>query len=467
MKTLLKKADGSVTDVTEVTGELTFSGSSKESARVFETEMLRPNINPLLPGAPVTLGDTVEVLDGNHNIFMGVLWDIEADDNNIGASVTCYDMAVYLNKNEPKEQVFTNQTPQDITAAICKEFGLKVGELAKGDPVTVNGRGQKAYDVIMQAYTKQHDKDGKQYKLLAKGDVISVVESGTKHPIVLEELSEPLPGKVLGLSYRQSMDELVNAITAVDEEKEDESKENEDATSQEQYGKIQKLMRGDADQLSGAMEKAKTVAEVEVVADWDMVTGVSVQLKHALLSGEFYIIADAHHYKDGLHTAELTLSTEYEMDTRTEEQRDSSGEGADGAGMFGAEGDGLATGRWLDPTRGAGYVSQGWPGHEHGNAIDIAAPTGTPLYASDGGTVARAEWDYSYGNVVYINHGNGYQTRYAHIMKDGFAVRYGQKVTRGQLIAYMGSTGNSTGPHIHFEILRNGYGTYPGPLIGR
>ena len=146
------------------------------------------------------------------------------------------------------------------------------------------------------------------------------------------------------------------------------------------------------------------------------------------------------------------------MDKRTEGQAEDSQEE-----FPGGEGDGQATGKWLDPTRGAGVVSQG--PHYHGNAIDIAAPIGTPLYASDGGTVSHAGWMGSYGNVVFVNHGNGYQTRYAHM--SSIDVSNGQKVSRGQMIGRMGSTGNSTGSHIHFEILRNGVGTYPGPLIGR
>lgn len=466
MKAIISSAEG-IQDVSDKTGELSISTSAKESARCLEADMIEAGLNPLLPGAVVALGNTVEILtEEGRSVFKGVVWDKEGSVNEMSFGITAYDMAVFLNKNEPTEQVYTEKTPQDIATQVCKEFGLKPGKLAPGDPVTVNGRGNTGYDIIMIAYTKQHDKDGKNYKLVAEGETIHVIENGEKHPLVLEELTQDLPGKILDLSYRQSMDDLVNAVTAVDESKEDEKTEEEDAQSQETFGRIQKLMRGDAGEVSGVLEKAKTELDVEVIADWDMMTGKSIDVKHRKIAGTFYIIADSHVYSDGIHTATLKLSTEYEMDTKTEGQQDSQIESTeDGDIQSGSteEGDGQSTGKWLDPTKGAGIVSQG--AHYHGNAIDIAAPVGTPLYASDGGTVSQAGFMGSYGNVVFINHAGGYQTRYAHMSSIG--VRNGQNVSRGQVIGQMGSTGVSTGPHIHFEILNNGSGIYPGPLIGR
>lgn len=86
--------------------------------------------------------------------------------------------------------------------------------------------------------------------------------------------------------------------------------------------------------------------------------------------------------------------------------------------------------------------------------IDWATPTGTPVYASCGGTVAKAGWGSGYGYVVYINHEDGRQTRYGHLSK--VLVSAGQSVKQGDRIALSGNTGVSTGPHLHFEILING-----------
>lgn len=88
------------------------------------------------------------------------------------------------------------------------------------------------------------------------------------------------------------------------------------------------------------------------------------------------------------------------------------------------------------------------------SGMDFAASKGTDVYASGDGVVVELERNYwGYGNVVTIDHGYGYQTRYAHLSK--FAVKKGQKVKRGQLVGYVGSTGKATGPHLHYEVLKN------------
>ena len=86
--------------------------------------------------------------------------------------------------------------------------------------------------------------------------------------------------------------------------------------------------------------------------------------------------------------------------------------------------------------------------------IDIAVPTGTPVYASAAGTVIHGGWFGGYGNLVVVDHGNGISTAYAH--NSGYAAGIGQQVVQGQVIAYSGNTGNSSGPHVHFEVRLGG-----------
>ena len=114
-------------------------------------------------------------------------------------------------------------------------------------------------------------------------------------------------------------------------------------------------------------------------------------------------------------------------------------EGAQGSGLF----------QW--PV--LGYISQGyWYGHR---AIDLGAPTGSALLAADGGFVSFAGWtDVGYGYLVVIDHRNGFTTYYGHM--SNIYVYEGQAVERGQVIGAVGSTGYSTGPHLHFEIRYNG-----------
>jgi murein DD-endopeptidase MepM/ murein hydrolase activator NlpD len=86
--------------------------------------------------------------------------------------------------------------------------------------------------------------------------------------------------------------------------------------------------------------------------------------------------------------------------------------------------------------------------------VDLAAPRGTPIYAAGDGMVEKAGWASGYGQFTLIKHTNGYETAYGHQSK--IAVKAGTRVRQGQLIGYVGSTGNSTGPHLHFEVRING-----------
>ncbi|MEG0795570.1 MAG: M23 family metallopeptidase [Odoribacter sp.] len=86
--------------------------------------------------------------------------------------------------------------------------------------------------------------------------------------------------------------------------------------------------------------------------------------------------------------------------------------------------------------------------------MDFSGAVGTPIYATGNGRIASTEIEQGYGKCIEINHGFNYKTRYAHL--SAYNVRNGQTVKRGDIIGYMGNTGMSTGPHIHYEVRRNG-----------
>jgi murein DD-endopeptidase MepM/ murein hydrolase activator NlpD len=125
---------------------------------------------------------------------------------------------------------------------------------------------------------------------------------------------------------------------------------------------------------------------------------------------------------------------------------------------------------WPEPMCGHGCISQGfgcnsywfeqydpdcpYPNRIH-TGIDIAGPWGTPIIAADTGVIYLYPGYYGYGNYIIIIHGHGYSTLYGHLSSFARGMHSGQIVARGSLIAYEGSTGNSTGPHLHFEIRVN------------
>lgn len=111
------------------------------------------------------------------------------------------------------------------------------------------------------------------------------------------------------------------------------------------------------------------------------------------------------------------------------------------------------TGTFGWPT--SGHITCGWLCYPRHYAIDIGNVAGTPIYTSDSGYVVKVGWsEVGYGKMVLIDHGNGFQTLYAHM--HNILVQEGMSVAKGTLIGKMGATGNATGPHLHFEIRENG-----------
>ena len=128
----------------------------------------------------------------------------------------------------------------------------------------------------------------------------------------------------------------------------------------------------------------------------------------------------------------------------------------------GIEGDGVAYGQFIWPSASSRYVTSLFGTRLHPiyhtyrthSGVDIGASYGTNVLAADGGTVTTATYNSAYGNYVIINHGNGTSTLYGHMSK--LLVNAGQSVSQGQVIGLVGSTGLSTGPHLHFEIYVGG-----------
>ena len=138
------------------------------------------------------------------------------------------------------------------------------------------------------------------------------------------------------------------------------------------------------------------------------------------------------------------------------------------AGIAGGATEG-GTGAFSWPVTGTITSPFGWRSNPFGGSpefhqgLDIAAPTGTTVTAAAGGTVIMAQWYGGYGNYILIDHGGGYSTGYGHL--SAIYVSQGQSVSRGQAIGAVGSTGQSTGPHLHFEVRINGKPVDPAPRL--
>ena len=184
----------------------------------------------------------------------------------------------------------------------------------------------------------------------------------------------------------------------------------------------------------------------------------TVQLKILHMNGEEL-------YRERLSAVTDIPATTKIVDCGTKVYR---GNGGNLSGMLGEDGrlDITSVDQMIWPTNATAISSPYGPrssGFHTG--LDINGELGDPIWAALSGTVVSAGWSGNYGNCIVVNHGNGVSTRYAHLSVIG--VSAGQAVSQGQTIGLEGSTGNSTGSHLHFEVLINGSSVDPLLYISR
>lgn len=311
-------------DISDFVAGVVVRGASKECSRSLNFKLLRSDFDETLPKFKIKLGDAItmqEVDDETgaviEEFFKGVVWTKKVADNDVAIDVTCYDKSIYLNNNEPDTQIHTQMSPDAVARKVITELGLIPGELASGAIDDYNLRGLNGYDAIMAAYTKESEKSGKKFKLVFKDDKVNVYEDNQEVDVVLEELDEPVVGKLLNTSYTETLDDVVNEVKAIEDENKDQKKEKKsNPKSQANFGTMQKIVKGKPADIEGIMEDAKKEVSVECIGNWDMVTGKSIYLNSSIVSGKFYILSDEHSLDDAVHTCNLRLSTEYEMDEK-------------------------------------------------------------------------------------------------------------------------------------------------------
>ncbi len=259
------------------------------------------------------------------------------------------------------------------------------------------------------------------------------------------------PGRIL---EARDVAELQRAMTYVQEVL------DEDRLDVENADVLERQIAVDADAL-GTLQDQQTALRVAAEAERDRVGGLVEQQRDLTAQAEAEVErhrlilaqlesdeASARQLIDNLQAESGRL--EDELAARARAARSSGGGGAPPASSGQLQ-------RPVDARAGSpfGYRVHPISGVRKLHAgIDFGAPTGTPIYAADDGRVLSAGVRGGYGNATVIEHGGGLATLYAH--QSRFAVRAGQTVSRGEVIGYVGSTGYSTGPHLHFETRVNG-----------
>ena len=218
-----------------------------------------------------------------------------------------------------------------------------------------------------------------------------------------------------------------------------------------------------ADQKKALESKQAELEELEA-ENQKLIEELNIQSANA----EALIAQNERESQDYLAQLDQLIADRAEQAAREEEERRKAEEeaqknqGSSGGSEYVPSGGGSVDSGDLSfgwPLAGYGYgsITQYYGGMYSGTphkGLDIGVPYGTPIYASESGQVLSAEYHWSWGNNVLIWHNGTYSTRYAHC--SSLAVSAGQYVEKGQVIGYVGSTGQSSGPHLHFEVYQNG-----------
>ena len=228
------------------------------------------------------------------------------------------------------------------------------------------------------------------------------------------------------------------------------------------------------DKIHELGEDEKALAEKREESD-KLLTELYEMSSELLAQDEEYesMVADLHE-QIAKKEQEYQKAKQEEWDREHAHDHDNEG-GNTGGGDSGNSGDSGSTTPsvyFMHPLGGVGVVTcpYGYRNHpitgnySFHNGVDIGAPQGTPILASRSGYVSAAEYNYAYGFMVTVNHMDGFSSLYGHMTS--FCVSAGQYVEQGQVIGYVGSTGISTGPHLHFTIYYNGSTVNPMAYIG-
>lgn len=223
----------------------------------------------------------------------------------------------------------------------------------------------------------------------------------------------------------------------------------------------QSLSKYDRDQLTAFQDVVKQVAEEEQILKEEykeletLQNDLIAKQTHVqtLLSEKNVQISNLEKEMGDNASVLEELIKQAEEERKKQEQQNNGNGGTGGYAPPTSDNIVSGNGQFTHPCPGAVITSTfGWRDFDNSfhKGLDLAAPTGTPTYAADSGTVLYARWSDSAGNWVVIDHGNGFVTKYMH--HDYYTVREGQYVERGQQVGVVGNTGNSFGAHLHFQV---------------
>jgi murein DD-endopeptidase MepM/ murein hydrolase activator NlpD len=461
------------TDISTLVKNVTISGDIKQAGRRCEITF-NNTVNGKTRAVVATVGMGIRVYYNSSEVFRGVLFNSSIDHEG-NHSLTCYDYNYYLTKNADS-LTFTKVTASQIVRFICKKYGIATGVIEDTKYVfpRLIFRNKTLYEIIITALTETEKKTGRKYGLFSISGKLYLREFKSQVTKLIIENGH----NILSARYEESIEDTRTQVRVTGGSEDNPvSVVVRNKTAVDQFGIMQHYEHYDdvkdrakltalANKLLNDLSKTNKTIEVEALGIWSVQSGTAVYVREEMtgVKGGFYVIEDSHTVDaNGKHTMSLRLSATLDLERIDYEEppKESESSGSRGGTSRGNV-PAVTSGGFMRPCIGTitSKFGKRWGKFHYG--VDIAAKGLVPIVAAADGVVTRSYYSSTYGEVIMIRHNIGgkiYETVYAHMRKGSRKYQAGQYVKKGAVIGYMGSTGRSTGQHLHFEIHVGGWNT--------
>lgn len=310
-------------DITDITTNYTWSGSSYQAARTFEFGMVNPAGDKNFKIPNIKVGDVVCFYDGDNKLFHGKVTTRTRTGEAGNTTITCNDFMIHLLRSKGTYK-FKKKKPEQIVKLICKDLKIKTTSLAKtGIKIPkIFFQEKEFYNMILAVYTKAYRKKGKKYMPVMVGDKLSVIEKGKLLKIELNQ------GEGITESeFQETSDSMINKVSIYNEK----NKKIGTLTNKKwmkTYGTFQEAIT--VDKGSGKKEAKNTLTGIEksasitAIGDIRCISGYGLKIHDddSGLTGKFYIENDSHTWENGTHMMTLELAFKNIMDTQDGDTED-------------------------------------------------------------------------------------------------------------------------------------------------
>lgn len=308
-------------DISYLVKKITWSGSRLQVVRKLVFDYVQDDRDALIPILTINNGETIYAYDEENNlVFRGNVFDIERNRQNSNVKITAYDNLFILSKSKTTRK-FVNITAEDITSSICKELGVKVGNLEKTNtPISFIASRKSGYQIIMMAYTEASKKTNEKYHPVMNGDQLDVIKKGS----LIEDYVADSTKNMTQSSYRESIENMINQIMVTDEQGNiTEYKRKDDWIKK--YSMIQDVYKIDKNkdtntEIEALFKGPERSGSLTLIGDYRVKSSYSIEIKDSLNAGKFWIKTDTHIFENGNHTMKIELEFENLMNEEKAEK---------------------------------------------------------------------------------------------------------------------------------------------------